>query len=94
MAPCCQRRTSKLYVYGHRIACRKCLDLKYPSQHRKDPSSKWDMDQHKIQRYEKQKRRLWYGDHPTQFGYRHRKLIADRDTKTIEIMSRFLYDLK
>ena len=81
-APCCHRRTSKLYVYGPRIACRKCVDLKYPSQYRKDPFSRWDMAQHKIQRYEQQKRRLWNGDSPTQFGYRYKKLIYERDRQT------------
>ena len=45
------------------------------------------MAQHKIQRYEQQKRRLWNGDHPTQFGYRYKKLIAERDRYTAETMS-------
>lgn len=30
LTSCCQRRTSKLYIYGNRIACRKCHDLKIP----------------------------------------------------------------
>jgi len=81
-APCCSRRTTKLYIFGPRIACRKCLYLKYPSQHRKDSFSRWDMTQHKLKRLQQQKRRLWNGDHPTQFGYRYKKLIAERDRQT------------
>src|SRR5487761_1469667 len=62
-APCCHRRTSKLYIYGRRIACRKCLDLKYPSQYRKGASGRLDMTYRKLQRLEKQKRRMGYGDY-------------------------------
>jgi hypothetical protein len=87
-APCCQRRTSKLYIYGGRIGCRKCHDLKYPSQYRKDAFSRSEMTKRKLQRL--QKRRLWNGDSPTQFGHRYNKLIAEWDKQTVEMISQSL----
>lgn len=72
--PCCNRRTTKLYVWGRSIACRQCVDLKYASQYRKDPDSKLEMTERKIQRLEKQKRRYWYDGRPTQFGRQYYKL--------------------
>lgn len=81
LAPCCKRRTSKLYVGGRIVACRHCLDLKYASQYR---SNDWfylrAMNEKKLARLEKQKRRLWYADKPTQFGrqfYRLREESAN-----------------
>ena len=89
-APCCQRRTSKLYIYGTRIACRKCLDLKYPSQYRKDALSLSGMTDRKLLRLQKQKRRLGYGDYPTRFGVQYRKLRDERERQALEI----IYDIQ
>lgn len=75
IASCCQRRTSKLYAAGRAIACRQCLDLKYASQYK---SNDWfylqAMKERKLERLERQKRRLWYADKPTQFGRQFYKL--------------------
>jgi hypothetical protein len=87
-APCCQKRTSKLYIYGNRLACRQCLDLKYPSQYRKDAFSRSMMTQRKLQRL--QKRRLWHGDSLTRFGFQYRKLMDERDRQTVEMISQSL----
>lgn len=86
-APCCQRRTSKLYIYGKRIACRKCLNLKYASQNRKDVSSRSAMTQRKLERLHKQKRRLWYGNYPTRFGVQYQKLYEESEAQTMEVLS-------
>ena len=75
LAKCCGRRTSKLYAYGVYLACRHCLELKYPSQYRKDMFGQSIMNIHKLNRLMKQKRRLWYGDKPTQFGRQYCKLL-------------------
>lgn len=81
VAPCCQRRTSKLYAAGRAVACRYCLDLKYASQYR---SSDWfylsAMNEKKLERLQRQKRRLWYAGKPTQFGrqfYRLREELVN-----------------
>lgn len=84
-APCCHRRTSKLYIYGNLIKCRQCHDLKYPSQYRKDSFSRSEMTKRKLQRL--QKRRLWNGGYPTQFGYRYNKLIEEWDRQTVQMIS-------
>ncbi len=68
LAPCCQRRMSKLYAAGGVVACRYCLGLKYASQYKKNADFRLDMNRLKLARLEKQKRRLWYADKPTQFG--------------------------
>jgi len=78
LAKCCGRRTSKLYTYGVHLACRHCLELKYPSQYRKDAFGQMIMSIHKLNRIKKQKRRLWYSDKPTQFGKQYYKLLAER----------------
>ena len=92
-APCCSRRTSKLYICGSRIACRQCLNLKYPSQYRKDAFSRSTMAQHKLKRLEKQKRRLWNGDHPTRFGAQYKKLQAERVGQAMEMLVDFGYSM-
>ncbi len=86
-APCCQRRTTKLYIYGTRIACRQCLDLKYPSQYRKDAFGRSGMTHRKLVRLQKQKRRLGYGDYPTRFGVQYKKLMNESEIQTIETFS-------
>lgn len=88
-APCCQRRTSKLYICAGRIACRHCLDLKYASQYRKDASGKLGMTHRRLDRLQKQKRRLGYGDYPTRFGVQYRKLRDDKDRQMMEMLSEF-----
>jgi hypothetical protein len=84
-APCCQRRTSKLYIYGNRIGCRKCHDLKYPSQYRKDASSRSNMTHRKLQRL--QNRRLWHGNSLTRYGVQYEKLQAESEAQTKEMVS-------
>ncbi|HVC36565.1 MAG TPA: hypothetical protein VNE40_03975 [Candidatus Dormibacteraeota bacterium] len=84
-APCCQRRTSKLYIYGNRIGCRKCHDLKYPSQYRKDASSMSNMTHRKLQRI--QNRRLWHGETLTRFGVQYQKLQAESEAQTKEMLN-------
>lgn len=86
-APCCNRRTTKLYIYGTRIACRKCLDLKYPSQYRKDWSGRSAMTYRKLERLRKQRRRLGYGDGPTRFGVQFRKLRDESYGQSIELLN-------
>lgn len=84
----CKRLVQKLYVHpGHYngkdfpIACRKCHQLKYSCQYRKDDFHKLETSKYKLARLESQKRRYWYGDCRTQFGFRHQKLREE--TKTI-----------
>jgi len=86
-APCCNRRTTKLYIYGNLIKCRQCLDLKYPSQYRKDSFNRSNMTYRKLQRLEKQKRRLWNGDGSTRFGVQYKKLINEHNIQNIEMVS-------
>lgn len=88
-APCCHRRTTKLYVWGSRVLCRQCADLKYASQYRKDPSSKLEMTERKLARIDKQKRRLWYGDQPTQFGRQFYKLLEEKQQLNDEVFAGF-----
>ena len=84
-APCCQRRTSKLYIYGRRIACRLCLNLKYPSQYRKDASSRSRMTDRKLERL--QNRRMWHGETLTRFGEQYQKLQAESEAQTQEMLN-------
>ena len=84
-APCCQRRTSKLYIYGNRIGCRKCHNLKYASQYRKDASSRSRMTDRKLQRL--QNRRLWHGESLTRFGEQYQKLQAESEAQTKEMLN-------
>lgn len=84
-APCCQRRTSKLYIYGGRIGCRKCHNLKYPSQYHKDASSRSRMTDRKLQRL--QNRRLWHGESMTRFGEQYKKLRAESEAQTMEMLN-------
>jgi len=86
-APCCLRRTSKLYIYGGLVKCRQCLDLKYPSQYRKDAFGRSGMTHRKLQRLQKQKRRMGYADRPTRFGVQYRKLVNESEIQTIETLS-------
>jgi len=80
----CDRRVQRLYVHPfHRndkhfpIACRRCHQLKYDSQYKKDILSKrWRLIQ-KMEKYRSQKRRLGYGSYPTQFGMRYRKYYQE-----------------
>ena len=85
IAPCCQRRTSKLYIYGGRVGCRKCHDLKYASQYRKDASSRSRMTDRKLQRI--QNRRLWHGESLTRFGEQYQKLQAESEAQTEEMLN-------
>ncbi len=76
----CNRRTSKLYIWSsydyakNYIVCRLCMHLKYASQYSPDTVSRREMNERKLGRLEKQKRRLWYNDKPTQFGRQYYKL--------------------
>jgi hypothetical protein len=79
LAPCCKRRTSKLYLLGRSMGCRHCLELRYPSQYRKDVFNRSDMTERKLTRLKKQKRRLWYCDYPTQFGLQYQRLVQEMD---------------
>lgn len=80
LAPCCQRKTSKLYVDFGRIGCRVCFDIKYPCQFAKGNAFKErTMIWHKLSRLENQNRLLWYGSEPTQFGRYRNKLHSVRD---------------
>ncbi len=82
----CNRRVQKLYVQPWKvnanfpIACRNCHQFRYLSQYRKDAAGRREASQYKLDRLEKQKRRFWYGDKPTQFGRQHQKL--KEETKT------------
>ena len=86
-APCCHRRTSKLYICGGLIKCRQCLNLKYPSQYRKDSFGRSDMTHRKLQRLQKQKRRLGYGDYPTRFGVQYKNLMNESKIQAMEVLS-------
>lgn len=86
-APCCQRRTTKLYIYGKRIACRKCLDLKYASQNSTDPAKRLAMTNRKQERLLKQRRRLVHGNNPTRFGEQFLKLREENDALTQEMLN-------
>jgi len=79
LAPCCQRRTSKLYAASGVVACRDCLGLKYASQYKKKADFRLDMNRLKLARLEKQKRRLWYADKLTQFGRQFYSLREERE---------------
>lgn len=89
----CNHRVQKLYVQVWQfntgrwaVACRRCHQLKYTSQYRKDQISKREASEYKLKRLESQKRRYWYGDEHTQFGVRYQKLR--NETKTfLEIMA-------
>jgi hypothetical protein len=47
------------------------------------------MTYRKLQRLEKQKRRLWNGDGSTRFGVQYKKLINEHNMQNIEMVSLF-----
>lgn len=79
----CNRRTTKLYVFMGHLGCRHCLDLKYASQYSRDIVNRREMNERKMKRLEKQRRRLWYNLKPTQFGRQFYKL-RDEEMKIAE----------
>lgn len=82
----CNRKVGKLYALGRLIACRHCHNLRYDSQYRKNPVSKRSTVIRRLETLQKHKRRLWYGDKPTQFGKRLHRLREDVDRLNKEVL--------
>jgi len=71
----CGRKTPHLYVQDGRIACRKCLHLKYETQDFPVGTAYgFGLAMLQTDRIRETGRRLWYGGKPTRIGRRYIKL--------------------
>jgi hypothetical protein len=86
----CGRRAGKLYVIMTNVACRHCHNLRYASQYRKDSFSRRGIVKDKIERLQKQKRRLSYGSGLTQFGRRYYALRQKQDTLNDDVREQLI----